>query len=74
MWQFAARKNRHGQGVAVGSAGDVAAAVGELVELIAPDGQHAYGRIRSTGRAWAGPDGTPSAYGYLDPTSLTPAA
>ncbi len=77
MKQFEARKTRTGAVVAVGPARDIAAAVGTLVELVAPDGAVAYARLRSTGRAWvdpADPTGDARAYGYPDPSSITPAA
>ena len=48
--------------------------VGELVQLLAPDGSTAaYGRVRSTGRTYTTPDGRDAAYAYLDPQTLMPA-
>lgn len=74
MEQFEARRTKAGALVACGPAPDVAAAVGELVELVAPNGATAYARIRSTGRIWTAPDGHERCYGYVDPGSITAGA
>lgn len=69
MWEFSARRNRHGAVVAVGSPTDLTHALGETVELVAPDST-AFARLVGVGRTFTDPVGQERAYGYLDPTSI----
>jgi hypothetical protein len=69
---FEARKTRTGRIVAVGDPIAIAGALGETVDLIAPDSSAAAtARLTGVGRTWTDPHtGTERAYGYLDPASI----
>ena len=72
--RFAARRTRSGRVVAVGHPEALEAALGELVELVAPDGQQsACARLVGIGRTWTDDaTGDLRAYGYIDAASITP--
>ncbi len=74
--RFAARRTRSGRVVAVGHPADLEAALGQTVELVAPDGQQAAtARLVGIGRTWTDDrTRTPLAYGYIDVASLTATA
>lgn len=70
--RFEARRTRTGRVVAVGAPMDLADALGQRVDLVAPDGaQTATARLTGVGRIWTGPDGRELAYGYVDATTIT---
>ena len=72
--RFEARRTRTGRVVAVGAPMDLADALGDTVELMAPDGvQAATARLTGIGRIWTDPAGQERAYGYLDATTLSAA-
>ena len=66
----ARRAARSGALVAVGAHAVLVEAMrcDVIVELRAPDGAVAWGRIAAVGRPWVAPDGTTSAYGYVNLT------
>ncbi|MBT0993917.1 hypothetical protein KIN34_06405 [Cellulomonas sp. DKR-3] len=67
----AKRASRTGALVVVTDPATAAALVGQLIELVAPDGSTAHGRVTGVGRTWTTPDGRDAAYAYLDPASIT---
>ncbi len=74
--RFAARRTRSGRVVAVGHPDALEAALGEVVELVAPDAvQVATARLVGIGRTWTDDaTGEARAYGYIDASTLTATA
>ena len=71
---YPARRTRNGSVVVVTDPTTARDLIGELVDLIGPDGTVAHGRVAAVGRTWADTDGTTRVYAYIDPTSLITAA
>jgi hypothetical protein len=69
-----ARRTRNGALVVVLTPAEARALVGELVDLCAPSGERATGRIARLGHVWADEHGVERVYAYVDPSSVVSAA
>lgn len=71
MQTFQARRaTRSGALVVVADPTTARDLVGELVDLLAPDGSTAHGRVASVGRSYVDATGSERAYAYIDPATV----